>query len=229
MTVASFPRTFPLGGFKAVTAELIRRQSAEVLASGRDIGVDFGQPSWSFEWTTNRLYGTDLGVWRAWLSSLRGLTRYFLGYDPLVEYPIAYMPAGWGSLSRYGGGSFDGTCTVTAIGNSGVSGATRDSISVSNLPVGLKINPGDNFGLVQSGKYSLHRVLDTAQITASGTGTLTMWVEPEVPAGFTTSATGNFYRASAKFRLVAKKGFEADASGRNRPGQGSFTGLSTNL
>src|SRR5205823_6366295 len=68
---------------------------------------------------------------------------------------------------------------------------------------------------------SLHRVLDTAALVADGTGTLTAWVEPELPASLTTEALVQLYLAKGKFRLADFQ-LPVSAANRVRPGQASF-------
>lgn len=231
MSVATFPRPFPLTKFGEADFQIIRPQSGGVIESGRDFVIDRGQPKWKAELRTNRLTEADAGQWDAWRDSLRGAQRFCLMFDPAREYPIAYMPAGWGSLTRSGGGSFDGTGNITAIGNSGLASASRDTITFGGtlkLPVGLHLIARDYISLIESGRYSLHRVLDAAQLTADGSGVLTAWIEPEVPAGFTTAAVANLYRASGKFRLMEYSN-PRQAAGAARPGQAAFSGMSVNL
>lgn len=376
MSVDVFPVSFPTGAtFTEADANPMRRQSAGVVGSGDDVVIDRGQASWSATWKTKKLFPTEIGQWRGFRDKLRGGARFFLGWDPLREYPIAYMPGGFtanGVTTRASGVAFDGTASLRAIGASGFPGAARDSLSLMDLPAGLKLNVGDYIGLVDgtslspafnggswagangtigsgvspdplggsaanslilsgsglndfaawngtgsaydlktfvlsvwlklgtlsgavfagvkdltsgvilgggnvtttsswqralfqtttpltagdgvqavidptnnagtSGqttliydprlwdfsarKYSLHRVLDTAQLTADGSGNLTAWVEPEVPGSFTTGAVVNLFRAAAKFRMLSFD-LPVQASGRNRPGQATFSAIST--
>ena len=82
---------------------------------------------------------------------------------------------------------------------------------------------------LSAAKYSLHGVLDADGVTADGNGNATLWVEPELPASVPLwTAQANLHRACAKFRL-ASFDLPIAASGRNRPGQATFTALSTQL
>ncbi len=228
MSVSTFPITVPTFGFIGRPAfDPVRRQTAGVIQSGRDWVIDRGAPQWSLSLKTKPLFNSEIGQWLAFNAALRGGARFFSMWDPWREYPAAYMPAGWGSLTRHGGGAFDGTATVTALGASGLPGAARDTLAFGTLPDGFLLNPGDMVGLSQSGLMSLHRILDPAQLT-SAVGAVTAWVEPEVPANFTTAAVAQFHRASAKFRMVSFS-LPIDAAGRARPGQVTMTGLSVLL
>lgn len=231
MSVATFPRVWP-STIQFVESDFVpfRRQAAGVFGGGRDVVVDRGIPQWTATLKTRKLFTDEVGTVKALRASLRGAARFILLSDPWRPYPAAYMPQGWGSLTRAGGGAFDGTATLTTIANSGLAGIGRDVITLGTLPASFKLINGDYVGLIQSGIYSLHQVLDVAQVTANGSGVATVWVEPEVPSQFTTSAVVNLLAPLGKFRIdPAKFTLPVDATGRNRPGQAAFTALSTLL
>jgi hypothetical protein len=78
---------------------------------------------------------------------------------------------------------------------------------------------------------SLHRVLDTTQLLADSNGNLVAWIEPEVPASFTAGfggALANVFNARGKFRILDMQ-IPVNAQGRARPGQCTFTAISTLL
>lgn len=72
---------------------------------------------------------------------------------------------------------------------------------------------------------SLHRVLDTTPLVADSAGTLTTWVEPEVPGQFTPEATAQTQMGPGKFALVDLQ-LPVQAQGRARPGQVTMTAMS---
>jgi hypothetical protein len=112
----------------------------------------------------------------------------FLAYDPSQEYPALY-PNGFGGLTRFGGGAFDGTANVTVL--------TPTTITVDTLPVGFTVSEGDLVELKQSTEvYGLFRSMSTYIANASGLTTIT--VEPTIkfPTIFTDAAVANFYRPS---------------------------------
>jgi hypothetical protein len=219
MTVPTFPITFPLYNFVEASFMLGRRQAAGMLEGGRDVIVDRGRPQWRATWKTPPLKPSEANTWQAWGASLRGSARTFLGWDPYRPYPLTYMPTGWGTRTRAGGGTFDGTATLTAISTN------RDEITVGTLFVGMQFVPGDMVSLSQSGNVSLHQILGT--FTADGSGSSgAMWIEPEVPATFTTAAAVNFYRPCAKFRLLAPPVMPVNAKGGYRQAQFTFDGIS---
>lgn len=225
MTVPTFPRPFPAAlstGVRFVEANFVltRRQAVGVLESGRDVTIDRGRPQWQASWKTPPLYPADLGAWRAWGDSLQGSARTFLGFDPAREYPAAYMPIGPSVLLRAGGASvFDGTASLTQIST------FRNELGLSGLPALFTLSLGDYVSVIQSGKYSLHRISEAAR--ASALGVITgLYVEPELPNGFTAAATLNFYRACAKFKLLAPFSIAVLGSGGLRQGAAQFEALS---
>ncbi len=78
-------------------------------------------------------------------------------------------------------------------------------------------------------RYSLHRVLDDTSITADSSGLATVWVEPEIPAAIVAGAIARVSRAAGKFRKVSESGLAAQADMGSRPGDFTFTGISTLL
>jgi len=207
LSVGTPPFAFPILSKIIVSCQMmpVRRQSGWAVESGRDQVIDRGRPQWMATWVTRELTPLEAGQVDAHVASLRGAQRFFTLHAPHLEYPVAYMPAGWGSLTRVGGGAFDGTASIASFGDSGLTGASRDIVNFggsTELPAGLHLNPGDQFALEESGQISLHLVCDAAQITSGVDGTLAAWVEPEVPASFTSAAVARLYRASAKWRLL---------------------------
>lgn len=376
MTVAIFPRPFPLAAGERVFAEadlqVYRRQSMGVAGAGRDFVIDRGLPQWRGTWKTNPLSAADHGIWRAWRDSLQGSARYFLGWDPLREYPLAYMPAGFGALTRWDGSPWAGEGYLAAVATGA---GPRDLATLADLPNGLALQAGDYVALqwadtpafnsdltagadswaasggtwalsgggylltpnaanpyitrsftevsgadygrlvldiervttggtvdlsisftqtdntlrtiasafrlstaagvrtrqvidlsalspywAQSGvkalridpvataggsfrfrrirlektdseaqRYSLHRVLDDTPVVADATGLATVWVEPEIPGAVAAGAIARVARAAGKFRKVAENGLAAQADLGSRPGDFTFTGISTLL
>ena len=234
MAVDTFPVSLPLslnGQLISVDAfDPVRVQAAGSTGGVRDFTIDRGQPRWLAKFKTRPLTAPELGAMEAFKAKLRGRARYCLIYDPRHAYPAAYMPAGWGTLTRAGGGSFDGTCHVASIANSGLDGVGRDVVTLGAsggfLPVGLSLIAGDHVSFSQSGLVSLHRILDTAAQVANGSGVVTVWVEPELPASLTTSAVADLQQAQGKF-AITKLELPADAKGRFRPGSASFEAIST--
>jgi hypothetical protein len=376
MTIATFPRAFPLadGAKLFIEADLqpFRRQALGLAGAGRDFVIDRGLPQWRGTWKTNRLSAADHGKWRGWRDSLRGASRYFLGWDPLREYPLAYMPAGFGALAKWDTSAWAGEGYLAGVGTAYEG---RDQAQLADLPSGLVLQAGDYVaiqwadspafdsdltagadswtatnatwalsgggylltpsgadphidrtfttvsgatygrlvldvervttgGTVELGisftqtdntvrtiasafrlsasagvrtrqtidlsalsafwaasgvkalridpvstaagsfrfrrirlaknasesqRYSLHRVIDTDQITADASGLANVWVEPEIPVAVPAGAIIRVKRAAGKFRKVSENGLAAQADYGSRPGDFSFTGVSTLL
>lgn len=138
---------------------------------------------WEMKYETPPLREADAGVWHAWLQSLRGGARLFKATHPLRRYALGY-PAGYGALTRAGGGgAFDGTCILFAIGEA------LDTVTLSTLPASFVLGAGDmlSFPFASGLGQTLHRVVEGA--TANGSGALTVTVEPTLPLAAATGVT----------------------------------------
>lgn len=193
----------PAGGFVSVQVEIIRQTVLAPLRSGRLISVDVGEPRWRTRLQTPELTLRDVGVWRAWLDSLRGSARTFVFVDPHRRFPIAH-PGGFAGLNRASGGAFDGIATQVALN------PTRDVITLGGLPAGLTLEPGDYVSLVWSGggKRTLHRVLTSASADSAGSGSWS--IEPNVPA-YVTSAAAAIANPGCIMRLTGSPQVAASA------------------
>lgn len=161
-------------------------------SSGRLGGVQAGFPLWTASWALGRMPMATSDQWRAWLSGMRGATRRFIGYDLGRLYPFAY-PAGFGGMTRAGGGSFDGTATswsetITADGDS--------QVTLHGMPAAFQFNPGDYIGFHWAATESSVAGLTwhapvraTAAATADGSGVLTVTCEPPIPSAVPNTAT----------------------------------------
>lgn len=180
MTI-SFPREMPAGGFVSCNLTLERQSVLSPQRSGRLISVEVGPPRWRARLQTPPLSLRDVGVWRAWIESLRGSARTFVFVDPHRRFPISHL-SGFTGLLRPSGTAFDGTASGIGLN------ATRDVITLSGLPAGLALAPGDYVSLTWSSgaKRSLHRILEDG--AASGAGTGAWSIEPFVPAYVTAAA-----------------------------------------
>lgn len=153
MPVSSFPIACPTTQFAEAQFDVMRRQAGGVIGSGRDWVVDRGIPQWKATLKTRPLFLSEVGQWNAFYAAVRGGSRFFTLWDPATEYPQAYMPAGWGALTRATlGSAFDGHCSLGAISASGLSGVGRDVITLGApyaLPTGLHLIGGDKIELRQ--------------------------------------------------------------------------------
>jgi hypothetical protein len=79
--------------------------------------------------------------------------------------------------------------------------ANNHDITVSTLPVGYVLSPGDTLNFVYSStRLALHRIVVGA--TASGGGVATVTVTPPIRPGFTLSSTVNFKSAAMNAVVV---------------------------
>ena len=127
--------------------ELVYRQEQSRTAAGQTIGKDLGSPLWRGSWVSRELSANRLDFWRAKLEALEGALKTFRAcpssrFRPILHPGSATLPTG---------------TLLTINGN-------RKSMTVAGL-VGITLSPGD---LLQIGDGDLHRVLETA--TGSPTG-----------------------------------------------------------
>lgn len=140
---------------------------------------------WVMEYATPKLSYWDAMDTMAWLYSLRGGRRTFKARHPLYTYPSGYR-SGFTGLTRAGGGSFDGTCTLSAISTD------RSTVTLSGLPAGFTVATHDLLSFPMGTSRCLVAALEAA--TANGSGVLSVVVEPELPLDATTGVTATFNR-----------------------------------
>lgn len=169
---------------------IVEVDAINTLMSGAVIADGIAPAYWEASITTTGLArrSTRLSEWTAFLDSLRGAKRVALLYDADAPCPQAY--ANLNGLTRYIGGSFDGTGDVDSRIN-------NRQFQISGLPANFALTKGDYFGLVRSGRYFLTRL--SASTTASSLGVATVSVEPSVPAYFTAAATYNVLKPYGEF------------------------------
>jgi hypothetical protein len=173
----TFPRSMPALTWSRVHLRCPRVQSV-VRTYGRMTQVqEVADPLWLGDFTTGGLTPTQMQTLAAWLDSLRGGLKSFLASHPILKRPSQYyaaLPA-----TRADASPFDGTASLYAL--------SAYAMTIQTLPAGLVLKEGDRVGLVQSGRYSMHRIIEDA--TASGLGEVSITVEPRVNLSlFTTAA-----------------------------------------
>lgn len=210
----SFPRDLPAGvRFVPPTRfEPQYRMVESTTRGGSPQVVGIAPDLWTMRYTTEPLSETMAEQVRAWLATLRGGQRFFKAYDPLREYPQGYA-AGFTGLTRaVGGGLFDGTATISAVA------ATLDSLTLSTLPAGFALSPGDMISVaysdvselitnrstgryfvmpgwlggyrrvISNGRRTLHRIVEGA--VANGSGAATVSIEPVLFPGAPIGTAG---------------------------------------
>ncbi len=209
-----YPRAFPpVAAFATSPMRLVRTEAAATLASGAAQTMQLAPPRWRCEYVTRPARWSERRVWRAWLDSLGGALRTFLGYDPLQIWPGAY-PGGFAGMNRAAGGAFDGTGEATAI--------AATTIEITGLPAAFVMGEGDLVGLIQEGQYGLHRILEA--VIGEGDGTALVTVEPPVITSvFTAGATVNFARPACEMMLDPATPPDTSAELNRKPV--TFTGI----
>lgn len=212
MTI-TYPRAMLAGCQATDTMRLIRTEAASMLASGATQAIQLAPPRWRCDYTTKPLSMAERRPWRAWLDSLNGALRTFLGHSPLQVWPGAY-PGGFAGLDRASGGAFDGTAQASAVSATG--------ISIVGLPAGFVLGAGDLVGLVQNGKYGLYRIMEA--VVAAGNGTASVTLSPAVNTSlFAIGATVNFARPVCEMILDPATAPDASAELSRKPV--TFTGI----
>jgi hypothetical protein len=188
MTI-TFPRDMP-ADVEAMSFDLARFVAQP---GPKSPVVEYADPMWTAEVESVILSPVRLAAWRAWWTSLRGGGYECLMWDAKAPYPVVY-PNGFAGLTRATGGSFAaGTATVTAL--------AAFTCSLSNLPADFVLSEGDKIGFVKSGYRSLHVIQESA--TASGTGTVSLTLEPAVPLSLIAlpSVAAELARPKVKMRV----------------------------
>lgn len=182
MTI-TFPRDIPEPvQIRGCTFQPLYAQVRAPTRGGLTQVANIAPDLWEIKYETPPLREAEAGIWHAWLQSLRGGARLFKAWNPVRRYAVTY-PSGYGGMSRAGGGSFDGTATLSAIGG------TLDTVTLTALPASFVLAPGDmlSFPFSSAVGQSLHRVVENA--TANGSGAMTVTVEPTIPLAATTGVT----------------------------------------
>lgn len=146
------------------------------------------EPLWFAEFETTQMFREARAPVIAWLDTLVGGLKFFLAWDASQPQPLAY-PNGVPSILA---ASWDGTATVTSL-------STAGEIAVSGAAGGFQMREGDKVGLVEDGRYGLYRVVEN--VTANGSGVVSIPVTPLVQDFFSTSATAVLYRPKAKLQI----------------------------
>lgn len=187
---SGFPRDLPLRDdgllpFEAATFDPYYQNTMAPTRGGGIQVANIGTELWQINFKSHVMGHGEALEYHAWLHSLRGGARLFKAWHPHLAYPVAY-PGGFGGMNRGTGGSFDGTCTISAIG------AQRDTLTITTLPNAFSIRMGDMVSFVMGASRTLHRIM--APVTASGVGTAVVTVEPTIPLAAVSGVEGTFVK-----------------------------------
>ncbi len=162
MTI-SFPRAMPDFGIVSQRFELQRVDLISPRTDGRINSMTVGFPLWSATWSLGAMTEAQMNVWRAWVSSLRGPQRRFIGADQLAGLPQTYRDTGLGA--------FSGDAATWSVNSD------RDVLTMTGLGSGFTLLPGDMIGF----RWGTQKFTQVRCLEASTGSTAAVAVEPAVP------------------------------------------------
>lgn len=140
MIILPLPET--PSGIARVTLDIERVDFAAPEASGRQGGVQAGFPVWAARLELDRIDPVSADLWTAFIDRLRGRLRRFYCGEPSRSRPVAHA-FGMTSLTRAGGGAFDGTA---ASWSQTVDDDDDATLHLTGLPAGFVLTPRDLIG-----------------------------------------------------------------------------------
>lgn len=162
-----------LSGIAQVSFEPERIDYGAPQASGKQGGVQAGWPLWATRFDIDKSDPASADILRAFFARMRGRIRRFYGYDTTRTRPLAHR-FDLLTLTRAGGGAFDGSATSWSQAIDSDDDAT---VTLNGLPAGLQLSIGDYIGFkwdaegAEEGSYerrALTRVVVAATANASG-------------------------------------------------------------
>lgn len=176
----TFPRAMPSAGPAQQVFEPQRPNFETAEAGGALFGIAAGVKRWRGEWTLGRaLSGTLSDEWRAFIGSLDGAARAFLGREFGRTFPRLY-PNGFTGLTRAGGGAFDGSLTSWS---QTITADSQALMTLNGLPAGFQVSIGDLIDFRWTTLSTARRHLVRAQeaATANGSGVIAnLTVDPPI-------------------------------------------------
>ncbi|MGU3494209.1 hypothetical protein ACLBXM_09220 [Xanthobacteraceae bacterium A53D] len=210
----TFPRPFPDGARLPLSRITLQRSNVGgTLGSGALQVMELYDPIWVGRFATEPLVWSRRRRWSAWGTSLGEGIGSFIAYDWLGSYPVAYG-ASVMSLTRAGGGAYDGTAVLN--------NWTSTTVTLTGLPAGYKATPSDRLSFPWWGVRAYHEVAEDA--VASSAGVLTVTVQPQLRLGLapTPGVTVDLVRAPIAMRLRPGTWSEPDEA---QKGPVSFEGV----
>jgi hypothetical protein len=195
MTAITYPRDFPawFRGMYQSSFVLKYLQEQDPTGNADTLVRDVGPTLWNADYQTGLLDPVNRCRLEAWLDSLENGGKTFRAYDFRRPFPLAY-PNGFTGMTRAGGGSFDGTCTLEDV-------TDNKLLDLSGLPPLFEFNEFDMLGFTYlSTSHALHRIM--APATANSDGEVTVEVRPHVRPGWAASATVNLAKLTCLMKLV---------------------------
>lgn len=151
-----------------------------------------GGSLWTMSLVSRPMNERDYAEVRAWKSSLHGAAFSFKAYDLRRCNPLEYGSSIL-TLTRFGGGTFDGTATLDAV--------SGNTMTVSGLPAGYIATVGDYFSFPWLGSQRLVQALETKAADSSGVlNGINM--APWLLSGGTTGVTVTMVNAWVLMRMI---------------------------
>ncbi len=191
----SYPLAMPVKGVRSTQFSIERHESINQLNSGATPTTELAPPYWQARIETANIQRRTerFKKWRQFTDGARGSMKVLLLWDADLPIPQAYNTLT--GMTKAGGGAFIGTGDVDSVTNA-------YARQISGLPANFVFTAGDYISFMKSGRYSLHRLVE--DVTANGSGVVTVTVEPYISNVFDAAATFNVYRACGEFLMDSK-------------------------
>ncbi len=213
MTAIVFPRAMPLQGVGGEIFTLQRDDYISPTNGGKVGAMSAGFPLWSGQFTLGQGITEDQSdECEAFIASLRGAQRLFLGRSFVRPYPRAYARTQLTGLTRAGGGSFNGTASSWS---QAMQADGQALLTLTGLPANfvLSVNDFVDFRWTTDGEQRRALVRSLQSVTGSGGGSATFSVEPPVPeiqdggpGVVPSNAAANLLKPECLMRLVPNQG-----------------------
>lgn len=170
----TFPRAFPtLCGRVTGQTRPFYQQSHSMTGGAQPNVAEVADQLWRTPYTFEVRGRAEVEAFKAWLRSLRGGLRTFKGIpvrgNKLYRWPVS-RPRGFDGL-LVSAVQWDGTGNLDAIGEE------LDTITITELPNGLVLSPGDFISFPIGSREHLHQITEGGTVSA---GSVTLTIEPTV-------------------------------------------------
>lgn len=195
----TFPRAMPVLGPASQFFEVARPFFLSPTRRGRVGAMASGFPVWTAKWSLGQGMSARVSDdWRAFIDSLKGPSRLFLGHEFGREFPREY-PHGFAGMTRHSGGPFSGEAQSWS---QSIDSDQVVTLTLTGLPTGFRISPGDyvdfRWGSGESHRRTLVRSLEAA---TAPTGTAQFVINIAVPVITPSSADAHLDRPCCLMRL----------------------------
>lgn len=154
--------SIPYNHFQSVEFELKRFTQTTLLAGGRTHVREFAPARWMAQYRTAPLTEAQRRAFMVFFNQVADGVNNFLGYDPSASVPVAYAQNG-GGLTFPAVGSWP--YGVIGVGRAEV--AAPNTLTLSAMPSGFTVAPGDLVSLEWFGAWGLHRLVTGGTFTGA--------------------------------------------------------------